>query len=460
MLNGWSATRSDLSRRFLFLTLVCPTFRGPAPHEFVQQPPPKMNPPLKKSLCPVLFAALLSACAGPSSLHKVRESRPSGLVLGVKVATVSRPLGQGTPIGALNYEQIALPALLVEELKRTPGITDAVVVLENTPAVDGVMEVEIVNSDARIWTLNVNIKRIDGKVVRSDRFVRVATGWSVYMENQTTEDYFGFYIWPLRLVLEPLFRPVFSPTDPWNPRHIVWPYGNWDKDDAKVIASPAEIETHDLKVIANIAKDASRSLRQYRYDPSELKAAIYSEMPASRLNSRMVKMAEEAAKVEREQVWQPLTDALCKRIAATKGVYYAWKQEAWTFEEKKERAIVEKSNAEALQFLGNITSMAGGMAAGAAAAQGNVQLIAPSINLAVQGAEISAQGQANQRVAENKIKELNAALAKCSEPFNSSTGRQLTIRIYNKVYQFKGSKEEMIKELHRVVKEEISKQAE
>jgi hypothetical protein len=121
---------------------------------------------------------------------------------------------------------------------------------------------------------------------------------------------------------------------------------------------------------------------------------------------------------------------------------------------------VEKSNAEALQFLGNITSMAGGMAAGAAAAQGNVQLIAPSINLAVQGAEISAQGQANQRVAENKIKELNAALAKCSEPFNSSTGRQLTIRIYNKVYQFKGSKEEMIKELHRVVKEEISKQAE
>jgi hypothetical protein len=420
---------------------------------------PVMKTHLKKIIYQISSIALLSACAGPRSQYKVRESKPKGLVIGVKLATVPKTLAQSTPIGPLNYEQLALPALLVEELKRTPGISDAVVVLENTPAVDAVMEVEIAFSDSRVTWLDVKIRRIDGKVLRSDRFVRVATGPSAYIDNQVREDYFGFYIWPIRLVLEPLVRPVFSPSDPWNPRHIVWPYGHWDKDDAKLITSPKQIEPQDLKLISNVAKDASRSLGQFRYDPSEMKAAIYSGVQGRLPSQRMIRMAEEAAKVEREQVWKPLTDSLLTRIAATKDVYYAWKQEAWMFEEKRESALVAKSNAEAMQFLGAITSMAGGMAAGAAAAQGNVQMIAPSINLAVQGAEIGAQAEADIKVAENKIRELNAALVKCAEPFNSAAGRQITVRIFNKVYQLKGSKEEMLKELHRVVREEMAKQS-
>ncbi len=84
-----------------------------------------------------LASAVSPACAWPSTGYVIRESKPAGLVLGVKLATVIAPEGQGTPVGAFNNEQIALPALLAEALKKTPGISDAI--LGETPAVEAVL---------------------------------------------------------------------------------------------------------------------------------------------------------------------------------------------------------------------------------------------------------------------------------------------------------------------------------
>jgi hypothetical protein len=440
-----------------------------------------MKTAIRKSLSGMLLFALLSGCAGPGTPYKVKSAKKQGLIIGVKPFNVSKhypkanyhcaPL-TGEPVylgpnsqGALLYEQIAFPALIAEQLKSQPGVSECVVVTEDTPAVDAVVETEIIASTPEGLQLKVSLKRMDGKVIDSSTLYRRAT---LQPMNLDPLDIFVFginyplVIWPMRLVLEPIGEPIFCPSDPWNPRRMAWPYGNnsiYGEQPSHTIKSPSEIVDSDSKLVSMIAAEMARAARRYRFDSKELRAAVYAENKSKQPNKRAVQMAEEAGRVEREQLWAPLTLTLSRQVGATKAAYYAWKEEALVISSKKVTAQHQKSSAEAMQFLGTMTSMAGGMSAGKAAAEGNVQLIAPSINVAAQGAVMSAQGDADLKVAENKIKELNAAFTKCSEPFNSAAGRLMTVRIYNKVYYFKGSKEQMLKELHRVVKEEITKQA-
>jgi hypothetical protein len=436
------------------------------------------KPRLIVLLCSVLTT--VGACVGPGTKFKVRESKPQGLVIGVKPFKLAKKISGGvhmTPVvddpscpldlnprGVLAYEKIALAAFLAERLKSMPGISEVLIVTEDTPAVDATVDAEIECSNAEGFAINTTVRRMDGKVLNNSFFYRQSTLRGMDLGPLDAFVYFIEYPlvgWPMRLVLEPMINPIFHQSDPWNPRVMAWPYGPnnsiFGQNYAHSIKDPSEIVASDAKLIDEIAKDVVRSFKNYRFESKGLRAAVYADNKVKEPNEQMIRMGEEAARVEREQVWVPISQALTTRIEATKNAYYAWKKEALVFSDKKVVAHAQKSAAETMEMLGAMTSMSAGMLAGASAAQGNTQFLAPSINLATQGAELMAQGAADAAVAANRIRELDAALTKCAESLNYGVGHQITVRIYNKVYQLKGSREEMLRELHRVVKEEMNK---
>jgi len=427
----------------------------------------------------LLLPLCVGSCSGPGTKFKAQQAKPPALIVGVKPFKVENTIARynihfepftgfpgcnlgPTPPGVLSYEQLALPALLVQELKKTPGIADAYIITDDTPAVDVTVECAIASSTPEGFRLTVEVKRLDGKSLKKEGAARLAT-LQRYNPGPLDLYFYGLSypltVFPLRLALEPVLNPVFSPSYPWEPDDMVWPYGKYFyyKPLSYTIKDPAEVQSSDAALVTEIAQNVAKSARRYRYDAKQLRAAVYADSRKQEPSEKLVAMGEEASKVEREQLLRPITSALTQRIGATSNVYYSWKREALVISDKKVVADAHRQAAENVQALGTLTSMAGGMAAGYASAKGDTQMLGQSIGIMAQGAQITEQGDADLKVAMNKLRELNAALAQCGEVFNTGAGREITVRIYNKLITLRGSKEEMVKEFHRVVKEEMAK---
>jgi hypothetical protein len=345
----------------------------------------------------VLASALLSSCAGTS--YKAKSGTPQTLTVGVKQFTsknyASLPANEK---GVRDYEHLALPAMLVKALNKTPGVTKAYFVPANSPGVDVTVDGAITQSNGRDLSLALTISRMDGKVLAKKNLAI----------SHAAKDVSG-----IRATNQGLFNQA--------------------------------------------ATTVAATRQKYAYDPEDLRALVYAEAKTPS-TPELVRMGKEAAQVERTQVYSPLTNALTPRIDATSQVYHQWQKDSVPFIAQKAQAEAEKASAEAAETLGMLMSFAGGMAGGMSAATGNSYGMLSAMPLMTTGAEISAQGSADAAVAQNKINELSAALAKISGQFNIGAAREMTVRIYNKVITLKGTKEQMTAEFRKIVKEEMAKE--
>lgn len=345
-----------------------------------------------------LLSVTLASCT--STGYTPKPGKPATLTVGVKPFTTPGYASlTAEDKGLRDYEQLAMPAMLIEALKVTPGVSSVYFTPGNSPGVDVVVDGVIRQSNGRDTDIALTATRSDGKV---------------------------------------LSRKSFSL------RHYV--------DNVQVV------ETTNKGFFQRASGIFTTAKQKFSCDPDDLRALVYAEAKKTASTPELVKMGNEAAKVERQQLLEPLTKALTPRIAATSGLYHAWQKESVPYLNQQDLAAAQQASAEADAMFGMLMSFAGGMAAGYSAGMGDSLGMMSAMPMISSGVEMQAQGQADAAVAANKIRELTAALARQKVAFATGDGRAVTVRIYNKVYTLKGSKDEMTKEFRKIVKEEMTKE--
>jgi len=355
---------------------------------------------MKPHHCLLALVSLVLASCASSSPYKAKPGTPASLTVGVRQFTTkgyaSLPV---TDRGVRDYEHLALPGFLVQALNGTPGIAKAYFVPANSPSVDVTVDGSIVKSNGRDLSLELTMTRSDGQVLG-------------------------------RKVVSLSHAPV----------------------------AVDGIRVKNAGFFSQAAAGVAACRAKYAYDADDLRALVYAEakVPST---PELVRMGKEAAEVERTQIFVPLSSALTTRVSATSNLYYTWQKTSVPFVNERDKAQAAKSEAEASQAFGALMSFAGGMAGGYSASQGNSLGMLEAMPIVTGGMEISAQGAADEAVAQAKINELSAQLARIShEDFGTGAGREVTVRIYNKVYTLKGSKAEMTTEFRKIVKAEMEKE--
>lgn len=380
--------------------------------------------------------ALLSSCASPG--YKTKPGNPASLVVGVKEFTTPgyAKLSAGDR-GVHDYEHLALPAMLVQALSRTPGVSKAYFVPAGTVAVDIIVDGAIIKSNGRDLTVSLQVARMDGKVLGKQQVTLThQPSPHVIMADAGRLEVTG------RL-------PGTTARDPRDNKIYVVPVDT-SKDVSRIRAADEGLFNQAASLIAGMRQ-------KYASDPEDLRALVYAGSKKSS-TPELVRMGMEAAKVEREHLCAPLTSTLVPRISATAGVYHQWQKESVLYLNAKEDAELDKKIANINATIHGVLSIANFALAGANALQGNTSMANMGSQAGMRGAADFDRASAAASVAQNKVSELQAALARQKQQFSTGLAREITVRIYNKVVTLRGSKEQMTDEFRRVVKEEMNKE--
>ncbi len=352
-------------------------------------------------LSSLLFCALLGLSACTTCDYRARPSQPPGTVT-VAVKQFTTPNYEAMSAidkGVREYEHVYFQAALIQALARTPGVEKAYVAGSDTPAVDIMVDGVINGSNGRDVDFTLIAKRIDGVELASKQFVF----------SHSATDAVG-------------------------------------------------VGAADVKLMYEAAAFVASARQRLKLNRDELRALVYAKAPGVFPTEGLTKMGREAASVECSQLLVPLTNVLLPAVTATSGMYYEWQKESIPVVAQKQVAEQEKASAEADEAIGAFLGVASAATGISAARQGNTAVVNMSQTNMLNAAGIVDTAAANAQVAENQVNQLGGVLASYKSQFNVGPGREVTVRIYNRVLTLKGSMEEMTNEFRKVVEEEMKKE--
>jgi len=163
------------------------------------------------------------------------------------------------------------------------------------------------------------------------------------------------------------------------------------------------------------------------------------------VNDNLAQTAQQAAEVERNQILAPTTAHLMQRAALATPLYLAWQTKA--------SALVEQRSGEkvntTVNTISSIIGFAGGVAAGAAG----------DTNLEQQAASNVSSSISNIEVSQRKIDEIDKTLSDLSRQLVVDKSSTITVKLFGKVYTFRGAMDKQLTDFHNVVRSELTKGA-
>ncbi len=362
---------------------------------------------MKKLRLPFTFigvALFASGCAntGTSTASKVSKAPPPDSVSFAVRQFTSPDYSKlnSADKGVRDFEHIVLPAQLVKNLRGTGGVKNAWFTSGPTAAADFVVDGSIMKSDGRTLEVEIKATRVDGAQVYKNKF------WV----TQTSGD-----VGAIRGKLAGMFQ----------------------ESSRQLVAAARK---------TNISLPQARTL-------------AYAEQPLLPLHAEVVSDAEEAARIEGEDILDPLTNELLPRADIAMQSYEQWQSVSTPL-------MIEKAQAQARKNMATFGAIMG-VAAGAAsfnsgmdfARAGNAQGVQMAQSNIQQAGMLVAQNATNAEVAENQVQGLAATLNSFKNDFTIGKTRQVTVKVYDRVIKLSGDQASMLAEFRAVVKEQLNKRA-
>lgn len=340
-----------------------------------------------------------TGCATTSVDPRVREAEPPQSVrIGVRKFDYIHEEEEieDSDVAIREFESFFLPAMLASKLKTDPEIHDALFIDSNTHAVDFIIDGTITESNGRDLGFDLRISRLDGELLEE-------------------------YSYALK-------HPEEEPHNEM-------------------------LELQNLYV--EILEDVRKEWEKLSYDLGDLRAVAYAGDPAVPISPEVLSAAEEAARVEREVLLVPLSKAVTDRAVVAATSYFTW-------QDLSKGLVYESGRAKRGKFFSAVTSGLMGATAIAslamgyeAAGQGNsqaVQLAQQNTRLASEQMVIHAN---NADIAQNRIENIQESLDAYKKTFGDQGAKPVTVSIYGKVFELKGSQQDKLAEFHRTVGEYI-----
>jgi hypothetical protein len=347
-----------------------------------------------------LAAALLSSCAtGAGGSAVAKASPPASVTVAVKqFDSPNYAALSSADRGVRDFEAIFLPLRLVDALQGVSGVSRAYFSADDTAATDFVVSGSVLESDGRTLRLKLELRRVDGARIKS----------KVYTLQH---------------------------------------------DDGRDAIVAAKL-TLFLKVAA---ADLMAPVKKTSISLPHARMRAYAENPALPVTEKRLADSDAAGDIERSDVLAPLTQAMLPRSKIMEKSYVAWQGVSTPLVRERQVAKSRQTTANITQAL----ALAGGALSVAssyqAAQAGNVAQMQAANQTLSQANTVMVQGAANAAIAENRVKQLTAALAAFKNEFAVGQQRQVTVHIYGKLIKLTGSQRDMLNQFRSVVKEQLNK---
>lgn len=344
------------------------------------------------------FLLLLTSCASTPDDPRIRKAEPPQSV-SVGVRKFDYPVEEEmeeNDVVIREFESYFLPAMLASVLKREPDIHEALYVESDTHALDVLIEGTITESNGRDLAIDLRVSQVGGD-----------------MWKESSYD---------------LKHPEEEPHDEM-------------------------VELENLYL--DVREDVRKQWKGLKYDLNDFRAVAYAADADVPLTPEVLEAARQAAEVEREVILLPLSNVVTDRAVVAARSYFAW-------QDLSKGLVYEQARAKRGKFFSAVTSGVMGATAIAslamgyeAAGQGNAQ----AVRLAQQNTQLASNQMVahatNMEVQQNRLDNIQQSLDEYKQTFGEQGAEPVTVSIYGKVLELKGSQSEKLREFRRTVAEHL-----